>query len=221
MTEDGEAPAGAAATNPGEKPQFVTVEQLNQFQEKMASDLKATFGRIPNLINESIQGIMPKQPEAKATDKVDPHAEVAALLKSEREALALEKTSVTKERLRSDIEKELLASGVRPESVKLAADSLMMRNDGRLEVERGDLGESRSIYRDSQFAEPLAINSFIANFVKTQEGMAILTPKKGPSLHDVPGGRGPITGEVIMMTRAEASRADPKLLKSGRVTFTD
>jgi len=228
MSADGAPPAPAAAVDPGEAaPQFATIEQLNAVADRIGGDFKAGLGRIPHMINEQMKAntpppsVTPATPAEPAPDAVDPHAEVAALLKSERAELAKEKSAVTRERLRSDIETELVKAGVRPESIKLAADSLMMRNEGKLDIERGNLGESRSIYKDSEFADAQGMPDFVKSFVTGAEGQSILTPVQVPSLHDVPGGRGPVAGEVVMMTRAEASTADPKLLKSGRVQFSD
>ena len=224
MTLDGTPPAPAAEVDPGNEPQFATVEQLNAMAEQIGGDFKAGLGRIPHMISEQMKASTPPapaKPVESSLDAVDPHAEVAALLKSERAELAEEKSAVTKERLRSDIENELKLSGVRPEAIKLAADSLMMRNEGKLDIERGSLGESRSVYKDSEFAEAQGIPDFVKSFTNSVEGLSILTPVKVPSLHNVPPGRGPISGEAVVMTRAEASKADPKLLMSGRVQFSD
>jgi len=112
-------------------------------------------------------------------------------------------------------------NGANPSAIKLATDSLMMRNADKLNIQSNDLGESKIIFQDSEFAEPVPIGDFVKSFLQSQEGASVLQAKKSPSLHNVPNGKGPVNGEVVKMTRAQAATADPKLLMSGRVQFTD
>ena len=97
----------------------------------------------------------------------------------------------------------------------------MMRNDGKLQIESNELGESAIRFKADEYSEGVPVGDFVRTFLNGDEGLAILQPKKSPSVRGVPNGNAPISGEVVKMTRLEASTADPKLLKSGRVEFTD
>jgi hypothetical protein len=224
--ENGEAPADAAVADSGaEAPQFVTTEQLNQFSEKLAGDVKAMLGRVPHMVTQQLADSVPApkaEPEAKGSgESVDPKAEVARLLKEEREALAGERQSIERQRIRSSLEQELVNNGANPNAVKLAADSLMMRNGDKLSVQSNELGESSIKYTESEYAEGVSVGDFVRGFLQSDEGAAVVQPKVSPSVRGIPNGKSQIVGEVVKMTRAEASTADPKLLMSGRVMFTD
>lgn len=226
MEENGQAPAPAATETGSNEPQFVTTEQLNQFSEKLSGDVKAMLGRVPNLVQEQIQQVaQPQQAEPQATkgsaNAVDPKAEVARLLKEERESLANDRLAIDKQRIRGALEQELVSNGANPNAVKLAADSLMMRNDGKLAVESNELGESSIKFKNDEYSESVTVGDFVRGFLTSEEGASVVQPKKSPSVRGIPGGKAPVVGEVVKMTRMEASKADPALLMSGRVQFID
>jgi len=226
MAEDGQVPAPeAATTETGSEPQFVTTEQLNQFSEKLSGDVKAMLGRVPHLVHEQVQQVQPAQqpaPKEKGSkESFDPKAEVSRILKEEREALAKDRLAIDRQRIRGAIEQELVNNGANPNAVKLAADSLMMRNDGKIAVENNELGESSIKYRADEYSEGVTVGDFVRGFLTSDEGSSVVQPKKSPSMRGVPSGKAPIVGEVVKMTRMEASKADPALLMSGRVQFTD
>jgi len=204
-------------------PQFVTADQLSEFGNKLAGDMKAMLGRVPHIVEQQVQSFAPKTPEpAASSDKeVDPKAEVQRILTEERAKIAEERQNLSRQKIRGGIEKELLDNGANPATIKLAADSLMMRNADKLSNQSNDLGESKIVFQDSEFAEPVLLGDFVKGFLSSSEGASVLQAKKSPSLHNVPNGKGPVAGEVVKMTRAEAATADPKLLMSGRVQFTD
>ena len=218
-----QSPVDGGEQAPADEPQFVTSEQLNSFGEKLAGDMKAMFGRVPHLVEQQMKAFAPQAPAAEAPDNkqtVDPKEEVQKLLKEDRARLEAEKQSLNRQRIRSSLESSLVDNGADPGAVKLAADSLMMRNAEKLEIQSNELGESSVQFRDSEFAEPVTVNDFVKSFLSSQEGRSVLQQKKSPSSH-VPGGKAPVSGEIIQMTRAEAATADPKLLMSGRVRFVD
>jgi hypothetical protein len=223
-----DAPAPAAVSDPApQDAQSVTSEQLNQAMEKISGDVKAMLGRVPHLVQEQMQTAQPKQQEApkQATGSdatsIDPKAEVARLLKEEREALASDRQQIERQRIRGSLEQELINNGANPQAVKLATDSLMMRNDGKLAIESNELGESSVRFRADEYSEGVSVGDFVRNFLTSDEGASVVQPKVSPSVRGIPNGSGKIVGEVIKMTRQEASTADPKVLLSGRVQFTD
>ena len=226
MEENGQAPESAATeTGATNEPQFVTTEQLNQFSEKLSGDVKAMLGRVPHLVQEQVQAAQPAQqpaPKEKGSkDSFDPKAEVARILKEERESLSRERMAIEKQRIRGALEQELVNNGANPSAVKMAADSLMMRNDGKISIESNELGESSIQFKADDYSESVGLGDFVRNFLTSDEGSSVVQPKKSPSVKGVPNGRPPIVGEVVKMTRLEASKADPKLLMSGRVQFID
>jgi len=205
------------------QPQFVTSEQLTALGDKLSGDMKAMLGRVPHIVEQQVQSFAPKAPEPVAEEKgtIDPKAEVQRILNDERAQLAKEKQALGKQRIRGSIEKALTENGADPLRIKMAADSLMMRNADGMTIESNELGESSIVYKESEFAEPVLVNDFVKTFLSGSEGASILQAKSAPSLHNVPNGKGPVAGEIVKMTRAEAATADPKLLMSGRVQFTD
>lgn len=228
MDIDGNAPVNPVATETDStEPQFVTTEQLNQLSEKMLGDVKAMIGRVPHMVQEHVQQSQPKIQDAPVSKglqdqkSIDPEETVARLLKTEREALAKEKSAIERQRIRGTLEQELINNGANPQAVKLATDSLMVRNDGKLLIESNDLGESSVKFKPDEYSEPLTVGDFVRGFLESSEGMSVVQPKKSPSGRGIPNSNSKIVGEVVKMTRAEASTADPKLLLSGRVMFTD
>lgn len=213
-----------------EAPQFVTNEQLQQFGDKLAGDMKAMFGRVPHLVEQQVEGLRRPEPakqEQKEPSNIDPKAEVAKLLKAEREALEAERNNVNRQRIRSSIENALNDNGANPSAVKLATDSLMMRNQGKIEIASNELGETSVVYRESEFADPVGVGDFVKSFLSSQEGQSVIQQKKSPSLHSVPNGRGPVPGDVLKISKMEAAQraaSDPsfvKMLTSGKVVFED
>ena len=213
-----EANSGAQAA-----PQYVTAEQLNQFSEKIGNDMKAMFGRVPSLIADQVAQIAPKTAQhTGGAQPVNATEEVARLMKAEREELAKEKQVIQKQRIRGAIETTLIEHGANPSAVKLATDSLMMRNAENISIKSdADTGETAVVYKKDQYAEPLPMSEFIKSFLQGDEGRAIVAPKSAPSTNGVPRGVVAPAGEVIKMTRAQMATADPKLLKSGRVVAID
>jgi len=217
------APAAAAEADPGKAPQFATVEQMQDIGNKLNSDLKAMLGRVPGMIAEQMQPAQPTPttPTEQPKGEVDAHAEVTKLLKEEREKLAAEKQSVQRERIRGTLETALIENDISPDAVKLVTDSIMMRNAERISVNSNELGESNVQFRESEFADPVTMADFAKSFMLSPEGISVARVKTAPSLSGVPSSVGRIGGDTIKMTRAQASKADPAILKSGKVEFID
>ena len=214
----------AVQDSEAQAPQYVTTEQLNQFSEKLSGDMKAMLGRVPHMVNETVQNSVPKQQAEEApkgSKNFDPKAEVSRILKEEREGLAKEKQAIQRQRIRGSLEQELVNNGANPAAVKLAADSLMMRNSDKISIDSNEMGESKVVFKDSEYSEGVGIGDFVRDFLTSAEGAAVVQPKKSPSVRGIPNGGSKIVGEVIKMTRQEASTADPKILMSGRAQFTD
>ena len=208
------------------QPQYVTAEQLQQFSEKIGNDLKAMLGRVPNIVADQVAGLAKTQPIADSkkdsAQATNPNEEVARILKAEREELQKEKQAIQRQKIRGTIENLLVENGANHSAVKLATDSLMMRNSDKISVVSNmDTGEQSIVYKPDQYSDGMPMSEFIKGFLQGDEGRAIVAQKTPPSVGGIPRGAAPIGGEVIKMTRAQMATADPKLLLSGRVVAID
>ncbi|MCK5600520.1 hypothetical protein KAR91_01555 [Candidatus Pacearchaeota archaeon] len=213
LDEQSKAPVIVEETTP----QFVTNEQLQAYGEQLANNMKAAIGRIPSMIDEKMKSNT-TQLEQKETpvveENVDPKTQVMNMLKQERELLELDRMKVNKQKVRSGLEAAFLENGVDPAKVKMVVDSQMLRNQEKFNPETNDLGESNTTFKADEYAEPVPLNDYVKTFMLTTEGQSIALPKKSPSVN-VPHGRGPVNGEVKVITNAEANSMDPKLLTNG------
>lgn len=210
------------------EPQFVSNEQLekqlmafaDKINEKINNDIRAQMGRVSGFIDEKIGAVKTQQVAPKEGGKNDPAEEVRNLLAKERAELAKERELVNKAKIRTNLENLLLSNNANPSTVKLVTDSLMLRNADKFKINTNELGESTINYVANEYEQPVLINDFVKSFLLSPEGQSIQVPKKAPA-NNVPGGKGPITGDIIECTSAEAHKMDPKLLMSGRVKIVD
>ena len=203
-----------------ETPSFVTKEELEAFGGKISSDLKAMFGRVPSMVSEQLKSLAPNPESNEKTKDEDPNEKVAALLKTEREALSKRQQQLDRQQIRSTLESALIENGAEPKQLKIIADSLMMRNNDKLAVVNSELGESKIVFKDNEYEEGRPISDFIKSYLKSEEGSLFMKKKESPSL-TAPGGKRAPKGDLIHVTRMEAAKMDPEILKSGRVRYTD
>lgn len=109
----------------------------------------------------------------------------------------------------------LQAAGVSGDALTLAQASFRQLHDGSIQV-RDDLGN-----------DIVVGDTNLRDYVKTWldgQGKAFVPAKRAPAMPGMPdqiAAAVAAQGGVIEMTRAQAAKADPKLLKSGRVRIID
>jgi len=203
-----------------EEPQYVTAEQLSEMKSQIANDVRSELGRISKLVETKLETAT-KTDEKTKTETTSKRNEAEQYFEQERQKLAKEKELVNKARIRSSLEASLMENGAKASAIKLAADSLMMRNQDKIKSEVDPkTGESQILFQESDYADPMVIGDFVKGFLKSPEGEVIMQQKAAPSVN-VPGGKRVPTGDVIRVNKSELYKLDPKVLKSGKVEIID
>lgn len=216
-------PDSSTAT-PDVKTQAVTMEAFDALQSKLANDMRAQFGRIQQQITEALKTAKP-EPSAPAvptpaTSEAGKNNDVMRQVQELNERLKASEARAEKIKsaaIRSSVHESLVSGGADPDLANIAVDNILTRFGNSISAKEDDLGGYVIGINDGLDVKP--IKEWAGAYLQTDVGKKIVAPKRNPDVR-LPNGATP-GGDVIRISRSEASKLDSKTLQSGRVVFID
>lgn len=217
------AGTGSPPGDPGQNQasRVVTPEDVQRIVEgatsKMWNDVKSMLGRTAGAPGPGTQQTPPPDPSGQPPAQPKPGGNKGTPDAIDRRLQEMEQRMQAMQHAAVDIaiRDSLQAAGVSGDALTLAQASFRQLHNGSIQV-RDDLGN-----------DVVVGDTNLRDYVKTWldgQGKSFVPSKRAPSMPGVPeqiADTIAAQGGVIEMTRAQAARADPKILKSGRVKLID